>query len=47
MLEKATPADIDAFQAYTVRNLDNKLTITSDLEKYEVLSLTEDPINNR
>ena len=47
MLEKATPADIDAFQAYTVRNLDNKLTITSDVEQYKVLSVTEDPINNR
>ena len=47
MLEKATTADIDAFQAYTVRNLDNKLSTTSDIEQYKVLSVTEDPINNK
>ena len=37
MLEKATTADIDAFQAYTVRNLDNKLSTTSDIEQYSML----------
>ena len=47
MLEKATAADIDAFQAYTVRNLNNKLSTTSDIEQYKVLSVTEDPINNK
>ena len=47
MLEKASANEIDAFQAYTIRNLDNKLSTTSNIEQYKVLSGTEDPINNK
>ena len=47
MLEKSTTAEIDAFQAFTIRNLDNKLSTTSDIEQYKLLSVTDDPINNR
>ena len=47
MLEKATTAEIDAFQAFTIRNLDNKLCTTSDIEQYKLLSVIDDPINNR
>ena len=44
MLEKASSNEIDAFQAYTIRNLDNKLSTSSDIEQYKVLNVTEDPI---
>lgn len=44
MLQKVTQNDIDAFQAYTIRNLDNKLSIGSDIEQYKLMSITEDPL---
>ena len=47
MLEKATKDDVVALQAYKIRNLDNKLSTTSDIEQYKVLSVREDPIDNR
>ena len=47
MLEKATKDDVASFQAYTIRNLDNKLSPTSDIEQYKLLSVREDPIDNR
>ena len=47
MLEKATDDDIAGFQAFTIRNLDNKLSTASDTEQYKVLGVTEDPIDNR
>ena len=47
MLEKASSNEIDAFQAYTIRNLDNKLSTSSDIEQYKVLNVTEDPINSK
>ena len=47
MLEKASRDDIATFQAYTIRNLDNKISSTSDIEQYKVLNIREDPINNR
>ena len=47
MLEKATDDDIAGFQAFTIRNLDNKLSTQSDTEQYKVLGVTEDPIDNR
>ena len=47
MLEKASKEDVAGFQAYTIRNLDNKLSTTSDIEQYKLLSVTEDPIDNR
>ena len=46
MLEKATD-DIAGFQAFTIRNLDNKLLTASDTEQYKVLGVTEYPIDNR
>ena len=36
MLEKATKEDIVGFQAYTIRNLDNKLSTESDIDQYKV-----------
>ena len=47
MLEKATDDDIAGFQAFTIRNLDNKLSTASDTQQYKVLGVTEDPIDNR
>ena len=47
MLKKASREDVAGFQAYTIRNLDNKLSTTSDIEQYKLLSVTEDPIDNR
>ena len=47
MLEKASVDEIDAFQAYTIRNLDNKLSTTTDVEQYKLVSVREEPIDNR
>ena len=47
MLEKATDDDVAGFQYYTIRNLDNKLSIQSDIEQYKLLSIKEDPLDNR
>ena len=47
MLEKASVDDIKGFQAFTVRNLDNKLSTDSDTEQYKLLSVKEDSIDNR
>ena len=47
MLQKVSPEEVDAFQAYTIRNLDNNLSTSSDIEQYRLLSVTEDPIKNR
>lgn len=47
VLEKASKDDLAEFQAFTIRNLDNKLSTKSDIEQYKLLSVTEDPIDNR
>ena len=47
MLEKVTDDDMAGFQAFTIRNLDNKLSTQSDTEQYKVLGVKEDPIDNR
>ena len=47
MFMKATDDDTAGFQAFTIRNLDNKLSTASDTEQYKVLGVTEDPIDNR
>ena len=43
MLEKATAEEIDLFEAYTIRNLDEKLSTQPDIEHYNVLNVNEDP----
>ena len=35
------------YLAFTIRNLDNKLSTESDIEQYKLLSVREDPIDNR
>ena len=47
MLEKADEHDVAGFQAYTVRNLDNKLPIDSDIDQYKVVNIKESPLDNR
>ena len=47
MVEKASESDIVAFQAYTIRSLDNKLSSESDIEQYKLLSIKEDALDNR
>ena len=47
MLKKVTPDEVDAFQAYTIRNLDNKLSMGSNIQQYRLMSVTEDPINSK
>ena len=46
MLKKASPNDIAAFQPYTIRSLDNKLSRESDIEQYKLLSIKEDALDN-
>ena len=46
MLDKADEHDISGFQAFMIRNLDNKLSTKSDIEQYKLLSVREDPIDN-
>ena len=38
---------VAGFQYYTIRNLDNKLSTQSDIEQYKLLSIKEDPLDNR
>ena len=47
MLEKASEDDIAGFQAFTIWNLDNKLSTASDTEQYKVLGVKEDLTDNR
>ncbi len=47
MLGKATDDDIAGLQAFTIRNLDNNLSTDSDTEQYKMLSVREDPLDNR
>ena len=47
MLVKASESDVSGFQAFTVRNLDNKLSTDTDIEQYKLLNVKEDPISNR
>ena len=47
MLQKASPADVAEFQSYTIRDLDSKLSTESDIDQYKLLSVIENPIDNR
>ena len=43
-LKKVSSDVVDAFQAYTLRNLNNKVSTSSDIEQYKLLHITEDPL---
>ena len=47
MLAKASESDVSGFQAFTVRNLDNKLSTDTDIEQYKLLNVREDLLSNR
>ena len=44
MLKKASPDEVDAF---SIRNLDNTVSTSSDIEQYKLLHVTEEPVSNR
>ena len=44
MSKKVSPDEVDA---YTIRNLDSKLSIGSHIEQYKLMSITEYPINSK
>ena len=47
MLDKTTKQDIDSFQAFTIRDLDSKLSSEPDIEQYKLLGVKEDPLDSR
>ena len=47
MLEKASKADIAGLQCYTIKNTDQALLATSDIDQYKLMSVEEDPLDNR
>ena len=47
MLEKITSDDIASFQAYTIRQLDQRVSITPDIDQYKMLNVQEDAIDSR
>ena len=46
MVDKADDNDVVGFQAFTIRNLENKLSTESDIEQYKLMNIKEDPIDN-
>ncbi len=47
MIEKVTPQDIAGFQAYTIRQLDPKISPKCDIDHYKLLNVDEDAIDSR
>ena len=41
MLEKATEADVQGLQAFTIRKLDTKIIKDSDINQYKLLKVRE------
>ena len=46
ILVKATKENVSEFQCYTIRTLNEKLSTTSDIEQYKLLSVKESPLDN-
>ena len=47
MMVKATSEDIQGFQSYTIRNMDNHVFTENDTEQYKMLSIKDAPLDNR
>ena len=47
IIEKATEADIVGLKAYTIRRMDEKLPVGSDIEHYKMLKVHEPTLVNR
>ena len=47
MMVKATSDDIQGFQSYTIRNMDNHVFTENDTEQYKMLSIKDAPLDNR
>ena len=43
IIEKATEADIAGLEAYTIRRMDEKLPVGSDIDHYKMLNFTNLP----
>ena len=47
MLEKATEADVQGLEAFTIRKLDTKIVKDSDISQYKLLNVREQAIDDR
>ena len=47
MLEKATEADVQGLQAFTIRKLDTKIVKDTDISQYKLLNVKEQAIDDR
>ncbi len=47
MLEKITSDDAAGFQAYTIRRLDQQVSMESDIDQYKLLNVQEDAMDSR
>ena len=47
MFEKATKEDVAGLQCYTIRNLNSKQFTGNDIEQYKLMSVEEQPLDNR
>ena len=47
LIEKATETDLAELEAYTIRRLDEKLPVGSDIEHYRMLKIHEPALDNR
>ena len=47
LIEKATDADIAGLESYTIRQMDEKLPVGSDIDHYKLLKVHEPALDNR
>ena len=47
LVEEATKEDIASFQSYTIRQMDNQLSMESDISQYKMNEISENPLDNR
>ena len=47
MVEKITTDDVASFQAYTIRQLDQKVSTEADIDQYNLLHVREDAMDSR
>ena len=47
LIEKATDADIAGLESYTIRRMDEKLPVGSDIDHYKLLKVHEPALDNR
>ena len=47
MLVKVTADDVNSFQSYTIRRLDQKQSCLTDTEHYKLMNVKEDALSNK